>query len=244
MEQAEMVLTPALVRDIARGAAQDAARSAIEEALKDIERMVALSFQRKWDEIAYPRINSTDIHLRNIELAFGNIQMNIAEINSRLGGFDARIKVAEGQLDELARLIHHPVTGLAATRNDMALMAARVNEIHNTIHGDPEERSGNPSLFELIQQQNRDREVKHAEQMAAVSGLVRRVEDVETWIRRRQAVEASILNVGKRIASTGWAALHDWRFWLAALGTGAAIAAALLAGQNAQNVPDMFDWLR
>lgn len=235
MNTPDVLTTPDMIRDIARAELRLALADV--PTLETLRPLISQMVQERWVSNAYPVMNSLDLTTRSIETSLGQIYSRISDINGTLGTIKARMDTFEERLGGVEEAVNHPERGLAATR-------AQVEALRNTIHGNPEERSGIPSLFEMIEEQNQDRQQKHAEQMAATSGLVRRVEDVETWIKRRQAVEGRILEISKKVASTGWSVLHDWRFWLAALGTGAAIVTAILAGQQPQNTPDIFDLLR
>lgn len=241
-----MPVTAMEARDIAREVAQAEVRKAMAEAptLETLRPVLSQMVQERWVSQSYPVMNSIDLTTRSIETSLGRIHTTISDINSTLGRINARIEAQEERLDGMEAVVNHPEKGLAALERRHALLSTEITTLRNTIHGNPEERSGNPSLFERLDAQDEDRNEKHNELMNSHSTLVKRVERVEQYIERRQAWETRIVGAGKKLVSVGGAVLHDWRFWLGLIGTGVAIATALLAGQHPQDVPNMFDLLR
>lgn len=230
MNEETTILTEDAVRDIARGVVNAAFRDA--STLDILRPVLAEMVHDRWITQSYPVMSSLDLTTRSIETALGNIYHRISEINGSLGAIKSRLDAHEERLDEVDSAIKDPEKGLNALHTSVTSLATRMTTLHNTIHGDPNERSGNLSLFERLDQQDRDRNSKHAELMNETSTLVKRVEKVEDFVARRQAIESRIVDTGKKLLSGGWALLHDWKFWLAVLGTGGAIVAALLAGQQ------------
>jgi len=245
-EPTTVPVTAVEARDIAREVAQAEVRKAMADAptLETLRPLLSQMVQERWVSQSYPLMNTIDLTTRTIETHLAQIFTKISDINGALGSIKSRMEAHEERLDGMEAVVNHPENGLAALAQRHALLSSEITTLRNTIHGNPEERSGNPSLFERLDAQDLDRDSKHTELMNAQSSLVKRVEPLERYMERRQLWETRMVEAFRKVVTGGWAVLHDWRFWLGLLGTGAAIAAALLAGQHPQNVPNIFDLLR
>ncbi len=221
----QMTMNPAEYRDIAREIVREELRRIEIPTVESLRPVISQMVQERWVSQSYPVMNSIDLTTRSIETSLTRIHSTISDINATLGSIRTR-------LDGVEAAINHPEKGLLALRSDVQTLSTRMIALRNTIHGDPEARSGPQSLFERLDAQDHDRNVKHLELMNGYSGLVKRVERVEQYIERRQAWETRIVEMSRKLLAASWAMLKDWRFWLALVGTGAAVAAALLAGQQ------------
>lgn len=229
------VLTPDLNRELVREIARDEVRRAIAEVptRAQMREMIDDEIRRAVTgpvENVLAVMRSVDLHLRQVEEALQANTQLVSEMRGRFAGVEGIQTRHENQIESLAKR-------MMRVEQESAVIVTKQAELRADIYGDTTVRSDNPSLFERMD-----------ELKVMLANFQKdydlRLQLVESYVKKQQAREQFVVNAVKRAWGLVGAGLHDWRVLLVALGMGAAVAAALLAGQNPQNPTNIFDLLR